>query len=525
MSKQIKVIDLFAGPGGLGEGFSSYIDERTKEHPFRIALSIEKETSAHATLTLRAFYRQFAAGEAPGEYYRFLAGELGKTPDDYLYKLAKYKKQIDLAHQEARRLTLGEDNSAIDQALEKALRKGEECILIGGPPCQAYSLVGRARRRGISNYVAEEDGRNFLYREYLRILRKCRPMIFVMENVKGILSAKVEGDLVFKRIIEDLSDPWNGTRHQGPKYRVVSMVVPPNKPTIDPHDYIIRMENFGIPQARHRVILLGIRDDICVEGKSWLLEKRKSLPAQKIIGDLPLLRSGLSKARPSETWISVVQDIQKIIAEVKSHDLYGGRKVASAMEAAVKAALEIPDDRGSNFSPVGQRHSLHKHMGPRLRDWYRDSQAPHLVCNHETRGHISGDLHRYLFGAAWSSVAEREGWERPFPKPENYPRSLRPKHANFTSGDFADRFRVQAAERVATTVTSHISKDGHYFIHYDPSQCRSLTVREAARIQTFPDNYFFVGNRTQQYVQVGNAVPPLLAVEIAAIAAGILQER
>jgi DNA (cytosine-5)-methyltransferase 1 len=123
------------------------------------------------------------------------------------------------------------------------------------------------------------------------------------------------------------------------------------------------------------------------------------------------------------------------------------------------------------------------------------------------------DLRRYAFAAAFAQIEHRS------PKGHtefNLP-GLAPKHANWKSGKFADRFRVQLYEKPGTTVTSHISKDGHYFIHPDPSQCRSLTVREAARLQTFPDNYFFRGNRTQQFHQVGNAVPPMLASRIATI--------
>ena len=150
--------------------------------------------------------------------------------------------------------------------------------------------------------------------------------------------------------------------------------------------------------------------------------------------------------------------------------------------------------------------------------WFSDARL-HGVCNHATRSHIRADLHRYFFVAAFGCVHGRS------PLLNDFPKALLPNHENVAEAlretKFNDRFRVQIANRPATTITSHISKDGHYFIHPDPAQCRSLTVREAARLQTFPDNYFFEGPRTQQYHQVGNAVPPLLACQIAGIVAGL----
>ena len=140
-----------------------------------------------------------------------------------------------------------------------------------------------------------------------------------------------------------------------------------------------------------------------------------------------------------------------------------------------------------------------------------------VVLNHETRGHMKSDLGRYMFCAAFAKAFGRS------PSSDDFPKRLAPDHVNWESGAFADRFRVQIQDRPSNTVTSHLSKDGHAFIHWDYRQCRSLTVREAARLQSFPDDYLFLGNRTQQYVQVGNAVPPVLARQIAKVVWSILQ--
>ena len=154
--------------------------------------------------------------------------------------------------------------------------------------------------------------------------------------------------------------------------------------------------------------------------------------------------------------------------------------------------------------------------------WVQD-RSLNGVCQHEARSHMPSDLAHYLFA---SCFAQMEGYS---PRLDVFPLKLLPDHANVSNTarkaeeiPFKDRFRVQCSRNPATTIVSHIGKDGHYYIHYDPTQCRSLTVREAARLQTFPDNYYFAGNRTEQYIQVGNAVPPLLANKLAKIVRGLL---
>jgi len=517
----IKIIDLFAGPGGLGEGFSAFRNS-AGDNPFRIKLSIEKEASAHQTLLLRAFYRQFTPGNIPSEYYDYLSGKLGKTPEDQLYNINRYRKQIAKAREEARQLTLGENNRSINRAIENALGKRPgNWVLLGGPPCQAYSLVGRSRNRGIKGYKAENDHRNFLYQEYLKVISRFQPAVFIMENVKGLLSAKVENKPIFPKIHEDLQCPARAlqSKDRRTEYEIFSLVDYDSNQSFfsdkfDPYKYVIKSENHGIPQARHRVILLGIRKDILSKYEGQLLAKHKPPSTGEVLDDLPPLRSGISKIIDNhQNWSNAIQqDIDKIISAVESCGL---KKVAYHMRKSVKIIQKTEFTRGSNWNNnLKSKIEIPGHI--LLEEWYKDESGWEGVCNHESRSHIASDLHRYLFCAAYGKAFGRESgsWS---PKANEFPKILAPKHSNWNTGKFSDRFRVQAKQRVATTITSHISKDGHYFIHYDPVQCRSFTVREAARIQTFPDNYFFVGNRTQQYVQVGNAVPPFLARQIADI--------
>ena len=247
MSQAFKIVDLFAGPGGLAEGFAAINDEGGK-HPYQVALSVEKEPSAFATLRLRSFFRQFE--DAPEEYYAYISGKITK---DQL--VAANPKEWKAASDETAMLELGAEDAtaSLDPKLDSiAANAGNGTILIGGPPCQAYSLVGRARNRGIQDYVPEADHRHFLYREYIRILKRIKPVAFVMENVKGILSAKVSGESMIDKIVEDLKAAGG----EPESYILLPLVA--DQPSGHVR-HVIRAEDFGIPQARHRVIIVGIQ--------------------------------------------------------------------------------------------------------------------------------------------------------------------------------------------------------------------------------------------------------------------------
>lgn len=507
----IPVIDIFAGPGGLGEGFSALLDKNDKPI-FKVALSIEKEHFAHQTLELRSFFRQFVQvnKEIPDYYYKFLRRDITR---EQLFR--KYPELAQSAKNEAWQATLGETSeSDIDNRIRNALNEAQNWVLVGGPPCQAYSLVGRSRNR-LKNSLNQNDPRVYLYREYYRILAVHNPPVFIMENVKGLLSSKINGDLIFQDVLSDLRDPLTayyklhgekGRIYECPGYNIYSLVKEPqndflfqDNPVYNSRDFIIKCEEYGIPQTRHRVILLGIRKDIQIIPQ--ILKKEKTISIEHAIYDLPVLRSGLSKDQDNKkNWKQVLSNFPR---QKQLNDI--DKKLKEEIEKKLLKLRNPRKDRGDEF--VNGIPNLEYNS-----EWFIDSKLEGF-CNHSTRSHIVEDLYRYFFASMFASMFKYS------PKLSDFPEELLPNHENVQEAveenKFNDRFRVQIKNKPATTITSHISKDGHYYIHYDPLQCRSLTVREAARVQTFPDNYLFCGPRTSQYQQVGNAVPPLLAYQIA----------
>ncbi len=501
------VVDVFAGPGGLGEGFALSADEKGEPH-FNSVVSIERDIFSHQTLLLRHFIRQFPEGEAPEGYYTYLKG--GMTREE-MYRL--HPEAYDHAASTALRISLGpESHAEVKQIIRDRVENSRRWALVGGPPCQAYSLVGRSRMMGRKDFA--EDERHTLYLEYLRIIVDHRPPIFVMENVKGLLSATIDGKSAITRIVRDLSNP--GTAIPGAPddlfYKLYSLTEEEMaEQDVDPRLFVVRAEEFGIPQARHRMFIVGIRGDLKV--RPGLLQKMAAPSVEETIGSLPSIRSGLSKAKDSSAaWLSELRSISSMnVYRELNGAIYAGN-IARALDSHNLIETKSPVVTSST------RYIISKPTHEVLRSLYDDRLS--VLTAHEARSHMASDLRRYLYAATFAKETGRS------PKLADFPTSLLPAHKNVEEGRtgkmFSDRFRVQLAGHVSTTITSHISKDGHYFIHYDPAQCRSLTVREAARLQTFPDNYFFAGPRTEQYHQVGNAVPPQLAKQIADIVAEVL---
>ena len=494
----IPVIDLFAGPGGLNEGFSRVTDPRGRP-VFTTLTSVEMEVTAHQTLELRALFRRL--NDAGRLNYRDYT--IGLLTRELLFEKAG-PAGIEAKH-EAMLATLGQSpavDAEIEGRIRSALKKAGTgpWVLIGGPPCQAYSLMGRSRRTNEPEKFAR-DKKHTLYREYLNIVQKFAPAVFLMENVPGLLSATLKGQGTFGLITKDFD---------GAGYDLHALGGSSPQLLADPKSFVLNAEDFGIPQARSRIFVLGVRKGSGLKPGAMVRATANGDGYASVIaaiGDLPKIRSRMSKEHDSgPNWQASIQAINS----------YAFKGLDAGLAAGIRSrSSQLRDDL-----PLG-RQSIERLASPHLhQEWYQDYALP-VVLNHNSRGHMTSDLLRYFFWAEYARIFKKS------PKLSDAPFYLRPNHDNVrgTAEDapFSDRFRVQISDRPSTTVTSHIAKDGHYYIHPDSLQCRSLSVREAARLQTFPDSYFFEGNITAQYGQVGNAVPPLLAMKLGELIATMLR--
>ena len=496
----IGVVDVFAGCGGLSEGFSQL--NRNGTFPFDVRLHIEKEEAPIRTLHLRTFYHQFRESEVPESYYAYVRGQIDL---DDLFR--HHPTEASEAQRRCLQVELGNpetDAELVNRTISEAISETEDWVLIGGPPCQAYSVIGRSRNQSKADYDLSTDHRTQLYKEYLYIIAEHRPAMFVMENVRGLLSASHHNKSMFQQMIQDLREPG---------YRIYHLTngklhLDDEDCSSNPTEFVVKTEEYGVPQARHRVIILGVRNDISTRPEPLTLGQK--VTSAEVLNDLPRVRSGLSSGDSPTEWVDSVQEItrQDWWPDVETTIR---RRICDALEN-----LKLPDSgRGGLFVDRPP-------TGGWFPGWFLDERLLGTL-NHQARTHRKDDLWRYLY----ASCVVKE-YARPF-HIRDFPTGLRPSHRNIESslanGTFTDRFCVVPEDEPSKTVVSHISKDGHYYIHYSPTQCRSLTVREAARLQTFPDNHFFEGNRTEQYKQVGNAVPPLLSLQIAGRVAQLLEKE
>lgn len=401
----LNYIDLFAGAGGLSEGFTA--------NGYNAVAHVEMNQDACFTLKTRICYYYLKKNNKLNIYQKYLKKEISR---DELYSSVPQILISSVVNE-----TMSEDNmknifEKIDTILDEKNIKDVD-LIVGGPPCQAYSLVGRA----VKEDKMIGDPRNYLYQLYIKVLKQYKPKMFVFENVPGLLTAN--GGKYF-------SDMQKAFKEAGYK--------------IDHR--ILNAKDFGVLQNRRRVILLG-----------WKKDKQVKYPQFDIVEN-------------EHTVESILSDLPSILA--------GQEKNTYAT---------------SVYSEYLRKTGIRK--------------STDILTWHIARPHIDRDKKIYKKAIeAWEQNHQRI-------KYTELPKELC-THKNRTA--FLDRFKVVAKDLdCCHTMMAHISKDGHYFIHPDIKQLRSITVREAARIQSFPDDFYFEGSRTAAFTQIGNAVPPLMANGIA----------
>lgn len=398
-----KVLDLFAGAGGLSEGFVRAGSE--------IIGHIEMDPKSCSTLITRMIYHALRKKGKLEDYKKYLQGKISREHLIEKYGLQKERDSVICAK-------IGKENykDLIEQVKTRLNGKSLD-IIVGGPPCQAYSYIGRARDKNMHS-----DERNFLYKYYIEFLKALKPKMFIFENVPGIQSAG-KGEYL-KDMLQLMKEAGYSTDYK-----------------------ILNAADFGVPQNRKRVILVG-----------W--NKKSGL---KVYPQFPKVERNY-----------IVRDFLSDLPKVKS----GG---------------------GQIIKRFSKTNKLLRKLGITRPDF-------NLLIDHITRSIRPQDLEIYRLAV----LAKKKG--------ENIKYNQLPERLKFHNNEisFLDRFKVVDANAHGShTVVAHLAKDGHFYIHPDLEQNRSLTVREAARLQTFPDDYKFEGERGPQFKQIGNAVPPMLSELIA----------
>lgn len=408
-------IDLFAGAGGLSEGFM--------QEGFVSVAHVEMDSNACNTLRTRECYHYLRKHGRKDEYYHYLRGEITR---DQLYKSVPKKTIRSVICKTMTQEGMPELFVEIDHIM-KAKRTEHVDVMLGGPPCQAYSVVGRARKD------MADDPRNFLYKLYLQAIEKYQPDMIVFENVPGILSAG--GKSHFRDLTGSLQNLGYEVKYD-----------------------LCNASEYGVLQNRKRIILVGWRHDTDHQYPDMIPMNTEHYTVADLLCDLPSIEPG--------------EECNEYLTE------------------EINPYLKMAAIRNKRT----------------------------VLTQHEARPNREED--RKIYRKAIEVWNSGKGHRLKYTE---LPEELR-FHKNNT--DFQDRFKVVAAsEHLSQTMVAHISKDGHYYIHPDIEQARSLSVREAARIQSFPDDFFFEGGQTAAFRQIGNAVPPLLARAIAKAIRKQFEER
>ncbi len=403
--KSLNYIDLFAGAGGLSEGFI--------RHDFNPIAHVEMNGHACETLRTRVAYHHLKDTDQLDIYKKYLKTEKTIIDRNTLWDFIPKSKLNSVIHTEISAETI----QSIFTQIDEKIKNKKIDLIIGGPPCQAYSIVGRAR----DPQNMENDPRNYLYKLYIKFLEKYSPKMFVFENVPGILSAK------------------NGEHFEKIKIAIT-------KAGYEFDFKVLNAKDFGVLQDRKRVILIGWKKSMKFSYPEFDKTESKFQVLKDLFADLPTMTHGTGKSFT-----------------------YYKKPINEYLENAhIRNGLDF-------------------------------------TTQHITRPHNENDLEIYRIAVDEWSVGKRLNYA-------TLPKRLI-KHKNTTS--FRNRFQVVNGTGVCHTVVAHIAADGHYYIHPDKKQNRSISIREAARIQSFPDDFYFEGGRTASFKQIGNAVPPLMAEGIA----------